>query len=137
MDYFNTLIEVAPDTRAVKGRVPPARGASKSIASLEYELIAGEPYVHTHEDVQFAVHLARTRASAGVEADAPPISREEFFATSHACMRASALPKTYGWGLHFDEHGKVALVGVETDRYRALVGDPSLAHTRAMRSKRG
>lgn len=111
-------------------------GRPKSVATLEYELIAGAPCTHTHEDVQFAVHLARTRASTLLGADAPSISRAEFFSKSHACMRASALPKTYGWGLHFDDHGRVALVGVETDRYRQLASDPSLTHMPAMRSKR-
>jgi hypothetical protein len=135
MDYVNAFIEVAPDTRATTGTTPPVRGASKSVANLEYELIASEPYVYTHDDVLFAVHAARTRA-ADTSANAPAVSREEFFGRSHACMRASALPKTYGWGLHFDGEGRVALVGVETDRYRELAGDPSLAHTRAMRSKR-
>jgi hypothetical protein len=131
----NAFVEVAPDTRATAGTVPRRRGSSRSIANFEYELIASEPYVHTHNDVLFAVHAARTLA-ADTSANAPAISREEFFGRSHACMRASALPKTYGWGLHFDAEGRVALVGVETDRYRELAGDPSLAHTRAMRSKR-
>lgn len=136
MEYFNTLIGVSPDTKATAGTVLPARVAPKSVATLEYELIAGAPCTHTHEDVQFAVHLARTRASTLLGADAPSISRAEFFSKSHACMRASALPKTYGWGLHFDDHGRVALVGVETDRYRQLASDPSLTHMPAMRSKR-
>ena len=135
MDFVNAFVEVAPDTHAVTGTAPPVRGASKSVANLEYELIASAPYVHTHDDVLFAVHVARTRAAdTGVNAQA--MSREEFFSRSHACMRASALPKTYGWGLHFDAEGRVALVGVETGRYRELAGDPSLGHTRAMRSKR-
>jgi hypothetical protein len=136
MDFVSTFIEVAPDTRATVGMVPPARGVSKSIAQIEYELIASAPYVHTHDDVMFAVHLARNQAAAASGTEAPAVSREEFFSKSHACMRASALPKTYGWGLHFDADGRVALVGVETDRYRELVGDPSLTHTRGMRSKR-
>jgi hypothetical protein len=136
MEYFNTLIEVAPDTSAASGVVPPTRGASKTVARLEYELISGAPYAHTHEDVQFAVYLARLPAPGSSDVDAPPDSRAEFFARSHACMRASALPKTYGWGLHFDERGKVALVGMESDRYRELAEDPSITHTPAMRGRR-
>jgi hypothetical protein len=86
--------------------------------------------------VLYAVHVARVRAAASPGDAVPDMSREEFFGKSHACMRASALAKTYGWGLHFDSDGRVALVGVETDRYRELASDTSLSHTRAMRSKR-
>jgi hypothetical protein len=31
------------------------------------------------------------------------------------------LPKKYGWGLHFDAEGRIALVAVESDYYKAFV----------------
>lgn len=38
--------------------------------------------------------------------------------------------------IHHDDGGRVALVPVESDRYRALTADPALGKRKAMRSKR-
>ncbi len=44
MNYINTFIAVSPDTKAKAGVAPPARGAKRSIAQIEYDLIAEHPY---------------------------------------------------------------------------------------------
>jgi hypothetical protein len=49
----------------------------------------------------------------------------EFFSKPCACMRTSPLPKTYGWGLHFNAEGKVAVVPVGSKEYQRLKNDPS------------
>ncbi len=38
-------------------------------------------------------------------------------------MRSSALPKRYGWGVHSNEDGKLALVAVEDAKYKKLSSD--------------
>lgn len=131
MGYRAVFIEIAPDSDASRGSEPPRREEKRSVARIEYDLIASAPYVHTEEDVQYAVHVERS-TDGGV----PALSREEFFSKSHACMRASALPKRYGWGVHFDSDGRVALVPVSDERYWELASDPGLSHLFAMRSKR-
>ena len=50
-------------------------------------------------------------------------------------MRASRLGKRFGWGVHADAEGRVAIYAVDSKRYQALAGDP-IAQVRAMRSKR-
>jgi len=55
----------------------------------------------------------------------------------HACLRASPLVKTYGWGIHHDSEGKVALVGRQTDEYKKLVQDRDVEKVAGMRSRRG
>jgi len=62
--------------------------------------------------------------------------REKYFAQPRACLRASPPPKTYGWGLHYDEEGRITLHAVDSAEYRRLSQDPSLTHLRAMRSSR-
>ena len=47
-----------------------------------------------------------------------------------------ALAKRYGWGIHIDSHGRVALVAVESEEYQRLAADPALRHVRAFRTKR-
>lgn len=136
MNYFNTFIAVAPDTSVRLGSVPPERAGKKSIAVLEYALIAGKPYTYTQEEVQFTVHVQRTNiCAAALKARRSALWRE-FFSKPIACMRTSPLSKTYGWGLHFNPEGKLALVALESPQYKRLSSDRSIEQTRAMRSKR-
>ncbi|MBX3736583.1 MAG: hypothetical protein KF715_07840 [Candidatus Didemnitutus sp.] len=136
MNYENTFIAVAADTKATAGTPPKKREGKPTIAEMEYEMIAAAPYAHTQEDVQFAVHVKKCGFTpAELKARRAALWRE-FFAQPMACMRTSPLAKTYGWGLHFNPAGKVALVGVESAEYRRLAKDRTIAQTRAMRSAR-
>jgi hypothetical protein len=136
VNYVNTFIAVAPDTAAKAGTVPPGRSDKKSIAQLEYELISGKPYTLTQEEVQFSVHVQRQGISAAELKARRTKLWSEFFSKPMACMRASPLPKSYGWGLHFDAEGKVALVAIESPKYRRLLKNSATRQLSAMRSKR-
>jgi hypothetical protein len=118
------------------GSVPPEREDKRSIAQIEYDLIAPQPYKLTQEEVQFSVHIERT----GVTPTQLKSKRSElwsaFFSKPIACMRTSPLAKSYGWGLHFDNEGRVALVPVESQKYQQLSSSPSVKQTSAMRGKR-
>jgi hypothetical protein len=136
VNYYNTFIAVAPDTSVKVGTVPVARAGKKSVAVLEYELISAQPYTCTQEEVQFAVHVQR-KAIPAAELGVKRVDLwNEFFSKSLACMRASPLPKSYGWGLHFNEEGKVALVAVESPEYERLSSCSAIEQTRALRSRR-
>ena len=128
-DYVNAFIEVADDCRAVTGVEPPERAGAKSAARMQYELIAPNPYRYTSDDVLFLVHAARN----GVPEEAMEAERREFFSKGQACMRASDLLKRYGWGVHYDGAGRMALYAVDSPEYARFVADPGLAHKTAMR----
>ena len=53
----DTFIEVAEDCPEVHAEVPPVRGDRPTKAAIEYELIAGEPYALTEEDVAFRTRV--------------------------------------------------------------------------------
>lgn len=57
--------------------------------------------------------------------------REEYFAVPRACLRASRLPKAFGWGLHCDDQIRITLCAVDFPDYapsqRPLV-DPTAGH---------
>jgi Family of unknown function (DUF6157) len=136
MNYFNTFIEVAEDCKAQEGTPPKTRPGAKTIAELEFELVSSRPYSYTQEDVQFHVHAVRSELSKeDLKANGDTL-RKEFFAKPMACMRTSPLPKTYGWGLHFNEAGLLALVPVGSPGYKKLAKASGIEHTRAMRSKK-
>ncbi|MBX3053065.1 MAG: hypothetical protein KF753_16400 [Caldilineaceae bacterium] len=136
MNYYETFIRVAPDCPVNAGSVPAPRGANKTVPVLEYELLSGNPYGYTQEELLFTVYAERL----GLPADKLTAHRGElwaaFFSKSRACLRASSLPKRYGWGLHFDREGKIALYPVESAEYQRLADDESLTQLLAMRSKR-
>lgn len=126
--YHDTLITVAPDSTA-GGGVVPARG----VAAYQYALLAGHPYELTQVDVLFRT---AHRDVPGDPDDLRAAHWAAYFAQPRACLRASPLPKTHGWGLHFDAAGRVALVDVASAEYRQLMDDPRVKVVPAMRSAR-
>lgn len=129
-NYFGTFIRVAEDCPVDRAEIPHLGAEKPTVAALQYELLAQRPHVYTSDDALFEVHALRQGIAEADRAQA----REDFFAKSQACLRASPLPKRYGWGLHYDAEGRVALVPLGSDEYRAE--DESLKQLRAMRSKR-
>lgn len=53
-----------------------------------------------------------------------------------ACLCGSPLGKRYGWAIHFDEHGRAALVEPGSARFAELSADPAVIVRAALRSKR-
>ena len=82
------------------------------------------------------MHLRRSGISAAEAKSRKAELWEKFFSKPMACMRTSPLARSYGWGLHFNAEGKVALVAMESAAYKRLTSDHSVEQTRAMRSKR-
>ncbi|QIM19556.1 hypothetical protein G7066_15000 [Leucobacter coleopterorum] len=131
-NYISTFIQVAEDCPELDAQEPPLGSKAPSIAELQYQLISEHPYELTSDDVLFEVHAIRK----GIPAEKKREEREAFFAKSQACLRASPLGKRYGWGVHSDAAGRVALVPLGSNEYRALAEDASVKQLRAMRSKR-
>ncbi len=130
-NYFDTFIEVAEDTKADCGTIPPAK-EKKTVAEMQYELIAKNPYKFSSDDIFFQVFADRndlTKAEYEKE-------REQFFSKGQPCFRASPLTKTYGFGIHSDKNGKVALFGMESNEYQKFVADKSIKKVKAMKSSR-
>ena len=113
-NYEDTFIAIAKDSTAKKATEPNAE--KPTIASITFKLIHENPYRFTSDDVLFMVHAER-KGSPESKWDK---ERKAFFAKPQACLRASPLPKTYGWGIHSDEEGRVALYPVESKDYKKL-----------------
>jgi len=64
--------------------------------------------------------------------------RAEFFHKNHPCLRASALTKRYGWGVHFNSKGKAALYSRDSKEYEAFEENRggAVKLVKAMRNKR-
>jgi len=131
-NYFNTFITVAEDCPLKQAEIPQSRNGEPTIASLQFELIERHPYRYTSDDVLFTVYARRNQIPASEMAEA----REVFFSKGQACLRASPLPKRYGWGIHSNAAGQVALVPMGSADYKRMLKDESLQQVKAMRSKR-
>ena len=137
VDYVETFIAVAEDCPVEKGTVPPARKGGPSVAERTYALLAEEPYRLTSADVLFTVFADRR----DLPAESRDNARAEFFAKPQACLRASDLGKRYGWGIHADTRGRLALFSRETTEYAELAAGRTadggqVKVVKAMRSSR-
>lgn len=130
-NYQNTLITVAEDAPTDHAVVPDL--SKQSVASQQYQMITDEPYVYTSDDVIFA----RVAERDGIAETDRATAKEQYFSMGRACLRTSPLAKQYGWGIHHDEEGKIALVAMESDAYAALVANDAVKKHRAMRRSRG
>jgi hypothetical protein len=129
-NYYNTFIEAAEDCPLAKAEIPPQKGNEKTVAALQYEMIGLQPYQYTSDDVLFSVYAIRNNI------EATPAERARFFSKGQACFRASPLCKRYGWGIHHNDSGKIALFAIETLQYQQLAADKNLKHTKALRGKK-
>jgi len=137
-NYYNTFITVAADCPSETGATPPDKKSGKTKPGLEFELAAGAPYAYTQEELLYAVYVRHKEIPADELAARDGEIRAAFFAKPQPCLRASMLPKKYGWGIHFDEAGKLALVAMESPEYREFIEGqrPGVKLVPAMRNKK-
>ncbi len=131
-NYKNTFIEIADDCPANAGEIPPLRGEKKSLANLQFEMVHQNPYQYTSDDVLFSVFASRK----GLQKNEWDEQRDMYFSKGQPCFRASPLTKRYGFGIHNDKNGKIAMYGVETEEYAKFVSNKSIKKIKAMRSKK-
>lgn len=130
-NYFNAFIEVAEDCPATIAEIPPQKG-EKTATNIAFEMVKDNPYKHTSDEVLFHIYALKN----GIAAKDMDAERKLFFSKGQPCFRASPLGKRYGWGVHSNSEGKIAIYAVESDEYKRLVADKTLEKTKAMRSKR-
>jgi hypothetical protein len=132
MSYKNTLITISEDSKVFSAKVPVIRNEKPTIAYIEHDLINNNPYKFTQEDVQFKTYLIKNQ----MEAENAAELREQFFSKSKACFRASPLVENYGWGIHYNNQGKIAIYDVNSEMYNQLLKQDDITKLKGMRSKR-
>lgn len=131
-NYYNTFVEVAEDTKVSCGTKPFSKSERKSIAEMQYELLANNPYKFTSDEIFFQVFADRNDLTKAEYLNA----RKDFFSKGQPCFRSSPLTKTYGFGVHADKDGKVAIFGMESEQYEKLQSDPGIKKVKAMRTSK-
>lgn len=131
-NYYNTFIEVAEDCPVGTAEIPPMKGGKRTVANIQYELLDSHPYKHTSDDVLFDTYMIKNNICRAESAKA----QHEFFSKGQPCFRASPLTKRYGWGVHSDVEGRIAIYAIESNEYARLSRDPEIKNLKALRSKR-
>lgn len=131
-NYQDAFIEIAEDCPVAKGEVPPLKNDQKTAANIQFEMISKNPYQYTSDDVLFQVFAIKNDLT---ESELQ-LARAQFFSKGQPCFRASPLTKRYGWGLHSDKNGKIAIYSADSDAYQNFLADKGLEKVKAMKSKR-
>ena len=120
----NTFISVSDDCPVFMAEIPPKR-EPKSIPQIEYEMLIDNPYKYASDDVLYAANGERRG-----------MSKDDYFARIQPDFRLSPLVKRYGWGVHIDENGKIALYALGSGEYEMFASDTSLRQLKGNRSHR-
>lgn len=131
-NYETAFIAIADDCPANTGEVPPMKGDKKTIAAIQFEILKKNPYKYTSDDVLFQVFAEKNELTENELAEA----RTAYFSKGQACLRASPLTKRYGWGVHHNEEGKIAIYGCESSEYEQFINNDSIKIYKAMRSSK-
>ena len=129
-NYENTFIAIADDSPATSAEIPPIKANGKTMANLQFEMLKKNPYKFTSDDVLFHVYAERNELEESELKEA----RELFFSKGQPCFRTSPLTKRYGWGIHNNEEGKIAMYGLGTEEYERFLNDKSIKVVKAMKS---
>jgi hypothetical protein len=129
-NYFNTFILVSDDCPVVIAEAPPQK-TERTVADITYELLKDNPYKYTSDEVLFRIHVLKK----GIAENEIEAEQKRFFSKGQPCFRSSPLCKRYGWGVHNNAEGKVAIYAVESNEYKKMSTDDTLKKVKAMKSK--
>lgn len=131
-NYFNTFIEVAEDTKVTEGTAPGIKNNKPTVAWLQYQLLIHNPYKFTSDEIIFQIYAKRNDLTESEM----EMARRLFFSKGQACFRSSPLTKIYGFGIHANNEGRMALYGRETEQYGSFIKDKTVKKIKAMRTSR-
>lgn len=131
-NYINTFIEVAEDCPTKTSQIPPDK-KEITLATLQYRMIAENPYKYTSDEIIFNCYALKNN----ILEDEIQEEKLKFFSKGQPCFRSSPLSKRYGFGTHHNDEGKIAIIPIESKNYQKYLEDSSLKKVKAMRSKKG
>jgi len=131
-NYYNTLITVAEDCKSIKGEKPPVKIDKLTVANMQFDRLMRHPSKINSDDLIFDIYSERKEI---LEEDLHE-EREKFYSKGQACLRTSALAKTYGWGIYYDSDGKIRLIDSSTEEYENMLKDNKIKKLPAMRTSK-
>jgi hypothetical protein len=111
---------------------PVKKKGEDTNATIQYQMIKHNPYKYSSDDVIFYCYVVKNN----IEKDKEDKVRTLFFSKGQPCMRSSPLTKRYGWGVHYDKDGKIAIFGADSPEYEKFSKDKTLKVIKAMKSSK-
>ncbi len=131
-NYYNVFIEIAEDSPVKSGQMPPQKGDKKTVANLQFEFLYEHPYQFTSDELLFDIYAIRKQ----FDQDELDDQRAAYFSKGQPCFRSSPLTKRYGWGVHANGEGKIAIYTADSKEYQRFLSDDSIRKVKAMRSNK-
>jgi len=131
-NYYNTFIQIADDCPIYQSEIPPTKGDAKTAANIQFEMISQNPYKYTSDEILFQVYAHKNDLTSSEYNDA----RVHYFSKGQPCFRASPLTKRYGWGVHYNHEGKMAIYGIDSPEYLKFSTDKTLNILKAMKTSK-
>lgn len=117
-NYYNTFIQVPSTCTRMNGIIP-----SKNInAQLQFDLLFPNPCEFTSDELLFLVFA---KINDIFEEDLN-FERKKFFFTPVPCLRYSPLVTNFGWGIHCNHDGFIAMYGKESEEYNNCIFNNSI-----------
>lgn len=113
------LILVAYDCPVIESIVPGDK-SPKTVDRIVYEVLNEYPYQYSESELFIEVHINKRK-------------RPDLKIDSYNIKRSPLLQK-YGWGIHRNQAGKLALVPVNSEEYTQL--SKTIKTTRSYRNKK-
>lgn len=131
-NYFNTLITVAEDSKALKGDIPTIKIDKLTVANLQFDKLNKHPNKINSDDLIFDIYAERNEI---LESDLEK-ERIKFYSKGQPCLRTSPLAKTYGWGIYYDSNGNIRLIDSASDEYENMLQNDAIKKLPAMRNSK-
>jgi hypothetical protein len=119
MPNLEEIILVAEDCPISSSEAPPL-GDKKTIARIDYEVLIENPYVFNEREFFKKVHYEQRK-------------RFDLKIETYNIKRSSVV-QTYGWGVHRNREGKLALIPMESAEYKKL--QETIKNTKSYRKKK-
>ncbi|MGL1933133.1 MAG: DUF6157 family protein [Desulfotalea sp.] len=113
------LITISADSPTDKAIIPENDG---KLAFLKYSVLIGNPYKYTPLDYFREVHH--------IKREKPHLKIESY------SIKRTELVKKFGWGIHVNDAGQIALVACDSKQYEKIFNDPSVLKQNAYRNKK-
>lgn len=138
MHITDTFVRVAEDCPIEIGMAPVSTRTLPPVHVIQYQLLSTEPYKYNLEELIYEVHVRHKQIPQEEQVTRKEEIWAELFSKNHPCMRASMLPKRFGWGVHYNAEGKIAIYAKESPEYdQFIMGEGEMLKlVYAMRSKR-
>jgi len=119
---INTLITVSENS-VKKATRPVSNSKRETVNEILYRVLKEYPYKFRQHELFYEVHVNQRKM------DPSELRIERYL------LQRSDLCKKYGWGFHGNELGKIALIEVDSDKYKELLNDQDINKKKAFNVK--